>query len=51
MLGRLLFYKTDEQVKFNDLGNSFYSIFVLLTTANDPNVMMPAYNENGWYDK
>ncbi|XP_041348857.1 two pore calcium channel protein 1-like [Gigantopelta aegis] len=34
---------------FNNIQNSFVSLFVLLTTANFPDVMMPAYRTSRWY--
>ena len=31
---------------FPDLGDSYYNLVILLTTANFPDVMLPAYNEH-----
>eukprot|EP00095_Tigriopus_kingsejongensis_P005462 maker-scaffold865_size87005-snap-gene-0.16 protein:Tk05462 transcript:maker-scaffold865_size87005-snap-gene-0.16-mRNA-1 annotation:"two pore channel 1" len=37
-----------DQVNFGDLQTCFISLFVLLTTANYPDVMMRSYNQSRW---
>ncbi|CAK6970452.1 two pore channel protein 2 [Scomber scombrus] len=56
MIGMLLFAKTEEPEKneewrlhFRDLPSSLTSLLVLLTTANNPDVMIPAYTLNRAY--
>ncbi|XP_061563786.1 two pore channel protein 2 [Cololabis saira] len=56
MIGMLLFAKTDDPEKnkewelhFRDLPSSLTSLLVLLTTANNPDVMIPAYSLNRAY--
>ncbi|XP_029938808.1 two pore channel protein 2 isoform X2 [Salarias fasciatus] len=56
MIGMLLFAKTEDPKKngewelhFRSLTNSFTSLLVLLTTANNPDVMIPAYSVNRAY--
>ena len=33
---------------FDSMDNSFWNMFVLLTTANFPDIMLPSYKENAW---
>ncbi|XP_039983218.1 two pore calcium channel protein 2 isoform X2 [Xiphias gladius] len=56
MIGMLLFVKTEDPKKngewelhFRNLPNSLTSLLVLLTTANNPDVMIPAYSMNRGY--
>ena len=36
-------------IYFKSYWDSFYDLYVLMTTANSPDVFMPAYNDNdGW---
>uniref|UniRef100_A0A8P4KHF8 Two pore channel protein 2 n=1 Tax=Dicentrarchus labrax TaxID=13489 RepID=A0A8P4KHF8_DICLA len=56
MIGMLLFAKTEVSSKngewelhFRNLPNSLTSLLVLLTTANNPDVMIPAYSLNRGY--
>ncbi|XP_061526582.1 two pore channel protein 2 isoform X2 [Phycodurus eques] len=56
MIGMLLFPKTEDPLKneewkvyFRNLPTSLTSLLVLLTTANNPDVMIPAYSQNRAY--
>ncbi|XP_061612112.1 two pore channel protein 2 isoform X3 [Phyllopteryx taeniolatus] len=56
MIGMLLFPKTEDPLKneewkvyFRNLPTSLTSLLVLLTTANNPDVMIPAYSRNRAY--
>uniref|UniRef100_A0A8C8H168 Two pore channel protein 2 n=1 Tax=Oncorhynchus tshawytscha TaxID=74940 RepID=A0A8C8H168_ONCTS len=56
MIGMLLFAKGENpkqngewEAYFRDLPTSFSSLLVLLTTANNPDVMIPAYSLNRGY--
>ncbi|CAH0546809.1 unnamed protein product [Brassicogethes aeneus] len=48
VLGFFLFAGNDKNLYFLTLDDSFVSMFVLLTTANFPDVMMPSYNKSRW---
>lgn len=48
LFGYFLFIDVEHSVFFVDLLTSFVSLFILLTTANYPTVMMPVYSEYWW---
>uniref|UniRef100_A0A672MGC3 Two pore segment channel 1 n=1 Tax=Sinocyclocheilus grahami TaxID=75366 RepID=A0A672MGC3_SINGR len=48
ILGVCLFSANTADPYFSTLENRIVSLFVLLTTANFPDVMMPAYSKNRW---
>lgn len=48
LLGYFLFGGSDKNLYFKTLSDSFISMFVLLTTANFPDVMMPSYAKSNW---
>lgn len=45
---RSLFYP-DGRPYFKDYFDIYFSLYVLVTTANHPDVMMPAYNDNSMF--
>ncbi|CAK8694814.1 unnamed protein product [Clavelina lepadiformis] len=47
---RGLYYRDDVSQKyFVDYWDSFFDLYVLVTTANSPDVMMPAYDSSEWF--
>ncbi|XP_063000424.1 two pore channel protein 1 [Elgaria multicarinata webbii] len=48
ILGFYLFSPNKSDPYFNTLENSLVNLFVLLTTANFPDVMMPSYSRSSW---
>ncbi|XP_013146628.1 PREDICTED: two pore calcium channel protein 2-like isoform X2 [Papilio polytes] len=49
LLGFYLFSEHIDNGHFKTISDSFVSMFVLLTTANFPDVMMPSYAKSKWY--
>lgn len=41
--------KIDGQPYFNNFFDSYWDLYVLVTTANNPDIMMPAYDQHAFY--
>ncbi|XP_072043835.1 two pore channel protein 1-like [Amphiura filiformis] len=48
ILGFYIFTGVEDDTYFRTIQDSFINLFVLMTTANFPDVMMPAYNKSRW---
>jgi two pore calcium channel protein 3 len=42
-------FKVSGEAYFPTFLESYWDLYVLATTANSPDIMMPAYEENPWY--
>ncbi|KAH9509193.1 hypothetical protein Btru_049330 [Bulinus truncatus] len=54
LLALKLFYKRDitypsGEPYFNNYFDSIWDLYILVTTANNPDVMMPAYDKSNWF--
>ncbi|XP_050410021.1 two pore channel protein 1 isoform X1 [Patella vulgata] len=49
IFGYYLFSRNKDDMYFSTLEKSFVNLFILLTTANFPDVMMPSYNQSKFY--
>ena len=50
LTGLYLFrYSYEGFAYFNSFEDSFYNMVILMTTANFPDIMLPAYDKNYWY--
>jgi len=47
LIGYYLFAQADPDY-FSTVGQSYVSLFITLTTANHPDVMLEAYKSDGW---
>merc|ERR1719500_1142628 len=43
------FHKADNSPYFTDFFDTFWDLYVLVTTANSPDLMMPAYDVASYY--
>merc|ERR1719382_1108498 len=44
-----VFQKIDGQPYFATFADSYWDLYILVTTANNPDIMMPAYNKHSFY--
>ena len=50
LVGYFMFRNTQEgEIYYDDLSDSIYNMFILLTTANFPDIMLPAYEVNYFF--
>ncbi|XP_066272706.1 two pore calcium channel protein 1-like [Branchiostoma lanceolatum] len=40
---------TDDSPYFKQYGDIYFQLYVLVTTANSPDIMMPAFDSNKWF--
>ena len=49
LTGHFLFrYEYEGYTIFASVEDSFYNMLILMTTANFPDIMLPAYSQNYW---
>ena len=49
LFGSKQLVNTDGSPYFDDFGDAFWDLWVLITTANNPDIMMPAYDKHRAY--
>merc|ERR1719193_621431 len=49
IFGKRGWHKINGSEYFSNFPDSYWDLYVLVTTANNPDIMMPAYNDNPWF--